>query len=338
MPAVPFGEESCKQRQLELSDLPATSAMTVHQAAALVLTACVVLVDVLCSGALAQGDSNANTTAVSQPDKVARERQRLGAKLQLLQRMVHGSPIAQRVERSGDRDAAALLDAARSALVDAQRHLQKEDFAGTEASINTGLGALGTASRLVTDPEAARKAAEIRFREISERVESFGRAFERVAEEKGAEAVGLLDRHELEGLRSSAQQLVSKGEFDAANRALEKAGRMLEQALTKARLQETLVHERRFETVRDEYEYELRVNLTYVRLIELILAEGSAGADVLKRIDERRDSNDELQRNAQRLAGVGQFEAAIGNLEKGTVLLNEALRIGGLMVPLEAKP
>lgn len=254
---------------------------------------------------------------------------RLTSKLQLLEKLLQGSSLAKRIERSGNSQAEALLATARKSLVQSEEELYAGQYEAAEAAANQGLNAVTTASRMVVDRRYEEAGDRERYQQLRKRVLSFTEAFQRVVIEKqGQDIAGLLDQKKVGELLLDAEGLVQKGNYAMANQLMTEAADAVEHALSRARDKETLLHELKFDTPVDEYNYEKQRNKSYELLVDILEKErkGKGLEDVRAAIELNRRRRAE----ADELVDGGDVVAAIRTLEEGTENLARALRRSGL--------
>jgi hypothetical protein len=254
---------------------------------------------------------------------------RLTSKLQLLEKLLQGSSLAKRIERSGNSQAEALLATARKSLVQSEEELYAGQYEAAEAAANQGLNAVTTASRMVVDRRYEEAGDRERYQQLRKRVLSFTEAFQRVVIEKqGQDIDGLLDQKKVGELLLDAEGLVQKGNYAMANQRMTEAADAVEHALSRARDKETLLHELKFDTPVDEYNYEKQRNKSYELLVDILEKErkGKGLEDVRAAIELNRRRRAE----ADELVDGGDVVAAIRTLEEGTENLARALRRSGL--------
>lgn len=254
---------------------------------------------------------------------------RLTSKLQLLEKLLQGSSLAKRIERSGNSQAEALLATARKSLVQSEEELYAGQYEAAEAAANQGINAVTTASRMVVDRRYEEAGDRERYQQLRKRVLSFTEAFQRVVIEKqGQDIAGLLDQKKVGELLLDAEGLVQKGNYAMANQRMTEAADAVEHALSRARDKETLLHELKFDTPVDEYNYEKQRNKSYELLVDILEKErkGKGLEDVRAAIELNRRRRAE----ADELVDGGDVVAAIRTLEEGTENLARALRRSGL--------
>lgn len=255
----------------------------------------------------------------------------LSSKIALLQRLISGSPTADRIRRASNAEATALLADASQAWQQADAALLAGDLDGCDGHVRAGLAAMQRASGLVADTRRAAEDERARYGQLSQRVASFTEAFERIlAEKQDAAVTALLDRERFDGLLLAAQASAREENYADANRKLATAADMVEGAVSRARDKETLLHELNFATPRDEFDYEKQRNRSYELLVGLLKAEQGGSDARLAYMEKLIETNRNSCAHAERLAAEGDVRAGIERLEQATDTLARALRASGV--------
>ena len=263
----------------------------------------------------------------------ASEEDRYGSiynKIKLLDWLVNDSPVTKRIEISNDARAKQQLQRSQEMWEQAVEHNEKGEYDLAEGHINQGLKLMTALSRKVRDEDRVRQARVDLYKQVKRHVDMFVVAFDRVAEEKGENQVkDSLDRDQLDKITSKAEMAYENDELVLANHLIRQAADMVDAALSDARHADVLLHELTFESLEEEYAYEIDRNESYIQLIDLMqkkTAPSQASADyVQKMIDE----NTKLRQQADVLVSQGNIEQGILVLENGTDKLSRALRLSG---------
>ena len=251
-------------------------------------------------------------------------------KVKLLGWLVNDSPVSKRIENSDDTEAKQQLKRSQDMWQQAMEHSEKSEFELAEVHISEGLKLMTRLSRKVKDQDREKQARIKLYKQVKEHIDMFVSAFDRIAVEKGEGKVrGMLDRDELDAVMSRAETAFDDGELAMANHLMRQAADMVDTALSDARHEDVLLHELNFESLEEEYEYEVSRNESYVVLIDLMqkkTARSQSSASYVKTVIE---ANTKLRQQADEHASNGQLEQGIAILEKGTDKLSRALRVSG---------
>jgi hypothetical protein len=252
------------------------------------------------------------------------------SKSRLLDKIVHGSSIAQRIEDSKNDEAIELLNAARQNLVESNKLFDQGCIKASEEKLNKGLQTIETASRNVVDSQRLDKVARQRYKYLSEQVNSLREAYDLIMKEKDNAAVNILDEISLEELLHSSAEQAQKDNYKEANKTMLKATNMLEVSLTIVRDKETLVHELKFDSIEEEYTYALETNNNYTKLLKLVMGNQNTSDPKHASMEKLVERNKDLLAAADVNISEGNMKAALANLEDGTGELIRALRFAGI--------
>lgn len=284
-----------------------------------------VLAKVACGGDL-------DTLPQAERDVTPAVKAAAASKLGLLGRMLEGDVMTKRVESSGNPLAQEKLHQARAVHQRAAAQQGAGAFSAADQSANEALRlvreALKAADNKVVD--AARLKAE--FQSRRERVLGFRDAYTRIQAEKTRSRGGMLDEGELETLVTQADALARQGRWEEGGQLLARAGVLLEQALTRLRDKETLVHELKFASAEEELQYERNRNHSYALLLDLVVSEKrTAGLPEL--VQRAVAANQAALARADEAVRASDTSGALRILEGATAALAQTLRMAGLPVP-----
>ena len=249
----------------------------------------------------------------------------LDNKLRLLDTLLHRGEAAQRIDQGAATEAKTLLGTARAAFDKARRLRLANALDECEAELGRGLQAFTSATRLAGDPERQRRLVREHYGELTRRVAGFREAFVRIVAERPVEA-RLLDLNDVDKLVQRAGNKAARNDYEAANVDAIQAADLLERALTRARHQQTLVYEIKFNSPAEEYAYETERNRGHEALIRLLLGERSLAEAERRSVLAVLEDNALLRARAEALAARGDNAAAIRRLEQATEILTQALR------------
>ena len=251
-------------------------------------------------------------------------------KIKLLNWLVSDSPISKRVENGDDEEAKKQLKRSQEISGQAVEHNEKGEFELAEVHINEGLKLMTKLSRRVKDQDKVRQARIELYKQVKDHVDMFIVAFDRIAEEKGEDSVrNLLDRDQLDAIMSKAENAHNDDELALANHLMRQAADMVDNALSDARHEDVLLHELTFESLEEEYAYEVNRNESYVKLIDLMQKKTEPSQASASYVQKLVKENEQLRAQADALAREGELEQGILVLEKGTDRLSRALRLSG---------
>ncbi len=214
-------------------------------------------------------------------------------KVKLLGWLVNDSPVSKRIENSDDTEAKQQLKRSQEMWQQAVEHSEKSEFELAEVHISEGLKLMTSLSRKVKDEDREKQARIELYKQVKEHVDMFVSAFDRIAVEKGEENVReMLDRDELDAVMSGRTAAFDDGELVLANHLMRQAADMVDNALSDARHEDVLLHELSFESLEEEYAYEVNRNESYVMLIDLMQKKSTTSQASASYVQNMIDAND----------------------------------------------
>lgn len=130
-----------------------------------------------------------------------------------------------------------------------------------------------------------------------------------------------------------AQTEAAANRLEAANHRLDRAYRLVVDALKSFLDSQTLVYELKFETKADEFRYEQERGSGLEALLRMALNQKAAGEVKADEVQRLVESATKMRGEAEGQAARGDHAAAVGTIEKANGLLGQALRATGMMMP-----
>ena len=248
--------------------------------------------------------------------------------------MVIGSGSAKRIENSGDQQAISMLTNARGKIEAAKASLASEQLEQAMSQVNEGLRMMTAASRqITTESEMAGVNHKAQYEELSNSLKtyegSYKRNSERAAKMKQSPKAKL-DEAEYERLIAEGKSLAGKGDHAAANKSLHKAQAMITSVLTSMLHAQTVTYDKKFESLQEEYEYELARYENYEELIPLAVEQKQPSQRALELIDSFIQKAAKIREEGRAVAAKGDHKMAIMAVQAATSNLQRALRMAGV--------
>jgi hypothetical protein len=158
-------------------------------------------------------------------------------------------------------------------------------------------------------------------------------AFNRISDENNETEIRLKVNKQLEQIIKRAEQLLADGDNTTARTEIDKAYHLLKVTIESIRTGQTLVRSLQFETIEEEYRYEIDRNDTHRMLISLLVEEKEKSDYTREQINKFVEQSKLLRQQADAYAGDGAYEVAIGLLEQSTEQLIRAIRSAGIYIP-----
>ncbi len=284
----------------------------------------------------AQGEAKVPSPMVSV------SRQLVEQKAAFLQRVFSDSPAARRIDAGNNAKARKYLASAQENYRNAVLSIKNNDMAGADKQLNEATWLIGKARQLVPDPLARNVEHRVRYAQMLDSVESLRISYQRQFQRARPQSPGV-DAND--ALLAKVAQLVdgAKGHAEAgrvvqANKSLAEAERTLMVGLGRVLGSKTIEYAQRFETLAEEYAYELERNRSYADLIPIALDGFKPGGEAVREAQRFLDANRGLREQAQRHAAAKDHRSALTALRGGTAQLQSALAAAGLRVPQDPKP
>lgn len=257
-----------------------------------------------------------------------------------VRRLVDDSAFADRIAASGNRDAQAFLAAAVELYRRARDEIGRADYGAADRALNDAIWSAGKARQLAPDRMSRLIVERFEFARLMQGVESLRESYHRhlahAQPVAGSPHAVALER--ADALIDDARTLAAAEDFVPAMRALTHAERSLSGGLSQLLGSRTLTYAAQFETVAEEYRYEIDRNRSYEQLVPVAVSDRRPSAEAVSVIGRHVERNQTLRTQAQSLADRKDFRAALRTLRNGTGELQQALAVAGVVVPMELPP
>jgi len=284
----------------------------------------------------AQAQAQAQAPAQAQAQEKPRlpvDRAGTYQKIKFLNNLVSKSVAAKTIEESGDRIAQSKLEEARALVRQAQVDLDAGRTETANGKLNQALSLVNAQTRRLSNGRAKRLRQREDYDRHLQTVETFLKAYERVAGEKEISATAQTHVAEIRGIVTKAKSLAAHGDLPAANSSLRRAYRIARGDIREMRQGKILTRSLDFKTPADEYRYEKDRNDSHFMLLKFALAEKKPPENFVVRIKKLEDQARRLRRAAEEQAKAGQHPKAIDIINRSTDELLRAIRMSGIYVP-----
>lgn len=258
-------------------------------------------------------------------------------KQRFVEQLLGDSPMVRRIETSGNSQAIGYLKAALEQRKLAGERLQAGASADAEKALNEAILNVGRARQLVPENVNRLVFERVRLARLMTGVDSLRANYERHLQQRtGAQTASAKDDPELEridALIQDAHGLASAERVTEAMRALESAEHGLLLALNRVLGNQTIRYAERFDTPAEEFAYEVQRNTSYVELVPVAIHEYRPGADALRQMNRLIEKNRSHRGQADDLAARRDWRGALRAIRAGTLDLQRALAVAGVLVP-----
>lgn len=267
------------------------------------------------------------------PTTAAISEEQVRQKILFADMFIHQSAAAKRIKESGQPMADELYRSALAKFEASKQSLAARKFDQALADVDEAMRLMSEAS-LQVPQQPSDEAMRARFDELYKGVQGFEasyvRNYEQMAKKKGRQNVPKVDLDQIHAVMDAAQGLARDGKYDEAVSMLSSAQDTLTSALTQLLAAESLTYELKFETPKEEYEYELSRYLSYEELVPLAIEQRQPSEQALAQMRQLVDRAKEIKRLAEPEARKGNYKEAIQMLQGATSHIERALQVVGV--------
>jgi hypothetical protein len=286
-------------------------------------------IDVILALALCLGGSGL-ALAEAQAPQAEPTKESVARRLESVRTLIEKSSAAKQVEGSGTAEANQKREQARALLKQANDAYEAGDYRKANSLLDEAAkqmigGVRGSEPAAVVEDKKRRD-----FDNRLESVKALEEALKRINQEKKSGAKGDEIVSKVDSRVKEAVQLRDTGQIDKGRVRLDQAYYMAKVAVQNLREGDTLVRELTFSSKEEEYKYELDRNDTHRMLITVLVEQkGSAGSSTQEQVAKA----EKIRKDAEGMAGKGDYDAAIKKLDESTRELIKAIRAGGVFIP-----
>lgn len=257
--------------------------------------------------------------------------QQLRQKIQFADMFVNQSAVVARIESSGNAMAQELHRGAKESFEGARTALAAGNQAKALSLVEEATRMMSEASRLVPQTGSG-EAEKLRFEQTYESVQAFSVSYERSYQQaiKGGGKPRAVNLAQIRDVMSNARGLADEGKYNEAISMLGGAQDTLTTALSEMLHEQTIVHELKFDTPRDEYEYELTRYQGYEALVPLAIRQKNPNEQTVKLMMQYVDRAKEVKALSEPVAAKGNYGEAILMLQGATSNIERALQVMGV--------
>lgn len=268
------------------------------------------------------------------------------------QAFVHGlaenASAAERMRASHDAEALSLVALAKDNYASALAGLKNGDSAGAEKQLNEVMSrwilllslrmhSTDSVALAVKQRVESKKLLES-YEKLLESVEFLEISYRGYVKRAGLSpvAASLSENPELarfaEGM-AEARMHASMGRMDGALRALSNVAQLMRSAMNRVLDSVAVDYTMKFETLAEEYAYELERSRSYLELVPLAIAEFKPAEDKKLTIGNLVEQNRLAIEQAREYAGQRDYHRALATVYAGMGFLELALSTAGLVAP-----
>ncbi len=256
------------------------------------------------------------------------------SRVQSVGKLIETSKAAKQIEASGNLEASSQRDEARTLYDQAVEAINVGDLERGNALLTKASKTMFEAARLAGNKEVSEKKRERDYLSRLDTVTALVDTHTRITQEQGTASNSGDLRALVDAKLAQAQRLRDAQKLVAARQVLDEAYVAATMAIEQVRGGETLVRTLHFETKQDEYQYEVDRNNTHRMLVDVLLKEKIAANVSLKSIVEKfMEKAAKTRASAEQQAAGGDYETAVGTMERATKEIVRAIRSAGIYIP-----
>ena len=257
------------------------------------------------------------------------------ARYQSVEKLLQVSSAAQRIRESDNQQARVKHQQAIDKLGEAKTAMTSGRQQQADALFGEATRMMFEATRMIEKDSSMIEKDNRDFDSRKDSIDALVTAYENIRREKG------LGPPESSELYPFVHKRVERAlELKQGNRIIE-GRKMLDEAYVAAKVAiehlrggETLVRSLKFESVEEEYKYEVDRNDTHRMLVTVLLQEKmGSNSNVETMVAQFMDKATVLRAKADKQASAGEFETAISTLELSTKEIVRAIRSAGIYIP-----
>jgi len=260
-------------------------------------------------------------------------RQQVEQKLQFADMYINQSDTARRVKESGNGDALALHESARTQYAAARQAFGRSAYGESLNLVDDALRLMSDAGRAIpkeTQLEGQRQRFEELLRGTRDYEASYQRNYDGIVAKKGKGGTKAIDLEQIHQAMEQAQTLANDGQYPQAITLLTETQNTLTTALTHLLDEESLTYEVTFAAPKEEYEHELSRYLSYEELVPLAIEQKQPPKETADMMTQSVKRAQEIKKLSEPEAASGNYKEAILMLQGATEHIQRALRLVGV--------
>jgi hypothetical protein len=265
------------------------------------------------------------STAIGQEDALQR-------KFLMVNKLIESSSGARQVEESGLQSAIKAREEARQLYEQAQASSNTANPEEVEALLTAASKKMFDATRLASESLSEEKEVTDLAR-LERSVDALVKALAQIEEENTIDFDFMKVATQVEGYKSKAAEMALNHQMDGARAMMAQAHDVLKAAIEEVRGGETLIKSIHFDSVEEEYAYELDRNDTHRMLVTILTEQDSGSPAKSKMIKDLTTKAQALRAEADGHAANKDLKSAMQSLDASTRQLIRVIRISGVYVP-----
>ncbi|MBF0379744.1 MAG: hypothetical protein HQL69_01925 [Magnetococcales bacterium] len=257
---------------------------------------------------------------------------KLKQKFSLVDRFLTKSRTAKRIAAQGKPEVKAIMAEAKAIYNQAVKARSSGDNKKVGILLDRALKLAISASKKAANPASKQWLYKSRYEDLLTSVKNFSVTLKRYLDQSGKSDSKALEK--IQSLIKNARQQAAKKQYQTAITDLKQAQSLLTSGIKKVLGSRSLVYELKFDTPKEEYQYEVNRGDSFEALVRMMLTQGTKASGKQKLVDPMVAKYFSLRLKARNQASAGAYEKAISSQEEANKFLTRALRSLGLMIPM----
>lgn len=250
---------------------------------------------------------------------------------------IEDASVVKRIKESGDAEAQRLFSVAGASYTSARAALGKGDYSTASKFLDEAMSAMVKARRRVPDNAGIAVKQRAEYDRTLDSIESLAKSyFIQVKQSRQKSSSSGADTEEraslgINRLIEAAKAHAKAGDYANALQTLGKAEQVMKSAVGRVLGSTMLDYTQKFETLAEEYVFELERNRSFVDLIPVAISELKPSNEAKKSIDGLVAQNRGSIDQARTYAAQQDYKNALVKVRVGTGYLQLALSAAGLV-------
>ena len=250
----------------------------------------------------------------------------------MVNKLIESSSGAQQVENSGIEPAIKAREEARQLYVKARSTADAAGHEEAEAILTTAVKKMFEATRLASASLSMDK-EKADLTRLEKSVDALVKALGNIKSDVSIDFDFEKVMTQVDGYKSRAAIMVQNGQLDGAMAMITQAYNILKSAIQRVRGGETLIKSIHFDSVEEEYAYELDRNETHRMLVTILTEKDLESAAKSKMMGKYLSKAAALRAEAENYAANKDIKSAMRSMDASTRQLIRVIRMSGVYIP-----
>jgi len=214
-------------------------------------------------------------------------------------------------------------------LSDAESSLAAEKPVVAMAAVDEALRSVSAAARLVPAADVDTD-YEAEYDKLIIEIQVYKKSYKKNVKKVSGKLVAKLDEIKFNAFLGEAKKLAAKGDFESAVKPAQKAVAMITASISVLLDNTTVVYDKEFGSIEEEYEYELARYESYIELVPIAIEQRRPGPRKQDLMQSFIDKGERIAGEGKSIAATGAYAKAIQAMQAATDNVRRALMIIGV--------